>query len=253
MSALIRLYPRAWRERYGAEFEELLAERPPTARDRLDIVLGAIDARLTPQVSPERVVRRAPVTARLAGAAAIAGGLTWSLTYVGGWLLKAEGDLSLPILIALALTLLSLPGSYLVRYARAVVIGGTALAVSFGVLYIDVLPWGPIVLVPVLGIVGVLGPGTLALAAARAGIRARDRWRIVLLTVPWPVIGAVVTLAGLVPAKVPLPLVIASFLPLGVAWIVTGVRIVRGTVVEPSAPPPASRPTSTIATAGGPA
>jgi hypothetical protein len=30
MSGLIRLYPRAWRERYGDEFEALVAERPPT-------------------------------------------------------------------------------------------------------------------------------------------------------------------------------------------------------------------------------
>ena len=47
---LLRLYPAAWRARYGDEFLELLADRPPRLRDRLDIVAGALDARLHPQV-----------------------------------------------------------------------------------------------------------------------------------------------------------------------------------------------------------
>ncbi len=47
---LLRLYPAAWRERYGDEFAELLLARPPRLRDRVDIVLGAVDARLHPQV-----------------------------------------------------------------------------------------------------------------------------------------------------------------------------------------------------------
>ena len=50
MSRLLALYPRAWRSRYGDEFAELLQARPPSLRDRLDIVVGAIDARVNPQV-----------------------------------------------------------------------------------------------------------------------------------------------------------------------------------------------------------
>ena len=50
MTSLMRLYPRDWRERYEDEFLSLLAERPPDVRDRLDIVRGAIDARVRPQV-----------------------------------------------------------------------------------------------------------------------------------------------------------------------------------------------------------
>jgi cytochrome b6-f complex iron-sulfur subunit len=46
---LLRLFPRAWRERYEAEFRALIADRPPTAREQLDIVLAALDARLRPQ------------------------------------------------------------------------------------------------------------------------------------------------------------------------------------------------------------
>ena len=59
MSGLLRLYPRRWRERYGEEFEELLAERPPSVRHRFDIARGALDAHLHPQlVDPDRVVDR---------------------------------------------------------------------------------------------------------------------------------------------------------------------------------------------------
>ena len=59
MSGLLRLYPRPWRDRYGEEFEELLAQRPPSVRHRLDIVRGALDAHLHPQlVDPDRVVDR---------------------------------------------------------------------------------------------------------------------------------------------------------------------------------------------------
>ena len=45
---LLRLYPGAWRRRYGHELAILLEDRPPTARDRVDLVRGAIDAHLHP-------------------------------------------------------------------------------------------------------------------------------------------------------------------------------------------------------------
>ena len=54
---LLRLYPAAWRARYGAEFTELLLARPPSARDRLDILRGAVDARLNPHLIEDPVVR----------------------------------------------------------------------------------------------------------------------------------------------------------------------------------------------------
>ncbi len=49
---LLRLYPATWRARYGEEFGELMRVRPPSPRDQIDIVLGAVDARLHPQVGP---------------------------------------------------------------------------------------------------------------------------------------------------------------------------------------------------------
>ncbi len=43
---LIGLYPEWWRERYGEEFEALLELLQISAYDALDVVLGALDARL---------------------------------------------------------------------------------------------------------------------------------------------------------------------------------------------------------------
>ena len=89
MSALVRLYPRAWRERYEAEFLELLEARPPTLGDRFDILRGALDARLHPQVrrpeAPEPVPADDPpddtVVVRRLGYTAIAGGGAWLLAW----------------------------------------------------------------------------------------------------------------------------------------------------------------------------
>ena len=51
MSRLVALYPRAWRDRYEDEYLALLADTGPDPRNNLDIVRGAIDARLHPQVA----------------------------------------------------------------------------------------------------------------------------------------------------------------------------------------------------------
>ena len=75
-SWLLRLYPTAWRTRYGAEFAELLLARPPSARDRLDIVRGALDARLNPQLTKDQIIRVPTAADRfLALAGVVAGAL----------------------------------------------------------------------------------------------------------------------------------------------------------------------------------
>lgn len=93
MSGLLRLYPAAWRERYEEEFLALLEARPPTLGDRFDVVRGAIDARLHPQVqrSPQDPIsdERAagPKIARVLGFGAILGGAIW----VAAWFLAING------------------------------------------------------------------------------------------------------------------------------------------------------------------
>ena len=46
---ILRLYPRAWRARYGGELADLLAGRKMTPALFLDLLGGALDARLSPQ------------------------------------------------------------------------------------------------------------------------------------------------------------------------------------------------------------
>src|SRR5690348_1403763 len=43
---LLRLYPAAWRDRYGDEFAALLDDCPSSLALVLDVLLGALDARL---------------------------------------------------------------------------------------------------------------------------------------------------------------------------------------------------------------
>ena len=70
MTAVLRLYPRRWRERHGDEMAALLEDRPPSLADRVDLARGAIDAHLHP---PER--------SRLPAVAGLTGGAAWT---VGG-------------------------------------------------------------------------------------------------------------------------------------------------------------------------
>lgn len=46
--AILRAYPRAWRDRYEHELAAMLAVRPPSGGQVLDLVRGALDARLHP-------------------------------------------------------------------------------------------------------------------------------------------------------------------------------------------------------------
>ena len=50
-SALIRMYPREWRSRYGDEMRALLEADRLTLRTIADLIGGAIDARLDPQLA----------------------------------------------------------------------------------------------------------------------------------------------------------------------------------------------------------
>jgi hypothetical protein len=50
MRWLLRLYPAAWRERYGEEFSEVLAGQRASIGLVLDVIAGAIDAHMYPQI-----------------------------------------------------------------------------------------------------------------------------------------------------------------------------------------------------------
>jgi hypothetical protein len=76
---LVRAYPHAWRERYEDELLALLADRPCSLADILDIARGALDAHLHPELIPRRPIamsnRSAVLTVFCAYIAFVLGGL----------------------------------------------------------------------------------------------------------------------------------------------------------------------------------
>jgi hypothetical protein len=54
MKSLLKLYPRRWRERYGAELEAFLDATSWTPRLLLDLLKGAVDANLNPDLAVRR-------------------------------------------------------------------------------------------------------------------------------------------------------------------------------------------------------
>ena len=167
MSRLLALYPRAWRARYGDEFADLLESRPPSVRDRLDIVLGAIDARINPQVPGEEPREVQVAGDRAARLLAVVTGVLFTIWGVVGATSMVPWDSGLEprgpaALIALAWasgalgSLLSpvVFGIIIVRYERALGGGGLAGAV----------------LTPLGLIMSTLGMGMPALLALGAGV-----------------------------------------------------------------------------------
>jgi hypothetical protein len=158
MSGIIRLYPAAWRERYEPEFVELLATRPPGLMDRFDIVRGALDAHLHPQVRrPNEVPPPAlaegsqPRLVRRLGFGAIAGTGLWAVGLIVALLgpvrydvdgAYRDGAAAFPFLLAaIALFAGGLAGQLVVlpkdaRLARF----GAGLALPFTLVW-GILPW----------------------------------------------------------------------------------------------------------------
>jgi hypothetical protein len=207
MSVLLKLYPRAWRARYGDEMASLLGERPHANRDRVDLVRGALDAWLHPP-APSRV----PIVAALLG-----GGL-WTVAAVGVLAQPAPLDWPgylieiLPLATAAAVCLLVAALGCALRAGEA-----RRRALWFGtcLLVLGHLAWIAMLGGTLLGAVG--GPPLGASqAAAMLGtmsiglVLARDRTEpigLLLLTAPiallvpwtlaWPAYGAAWTVVGI--------------------------------------------------------
>jgi hypothetical protein len=78
---LLGLYPARWRQRYGEEFRSVLESRPLGPFDVADVLIGALDARLTRfRFAGAAGIQGGPgVMLRLGGIGAIAGGALWFL------------------------------------------------------------------------------------------------------------------------------------------------------------------------------
>jgi hypothetical protein len=159
MSALLRLYPPAWRERYGDELVALLEDHPATLLDRLDLIRGAFDARLHPQVpgSTASTDKGFPMNSKTYAVMAIAGGVIWMLAIASFFVLTTPGgdraDTVGSIGLAIAMSLISIPlgelgnraGSRTSRWTGTIVaIAGIALASTL------LMPW-PLMTIALLG------------------------------------------------------------------------------------------------------
>lgn len=228
MTRLIALYPRAWRDRYEHEFLALLEDRTPQARDRLDIVRGAVDSRLHPQAGRSssgesdgvRPARLDAILAVLAGALWVATGLAFHGSSVDPDLGYKNTEFALLLGITGALVAglsalvvsFALPGRHLVASISSIaaVVGALAMvlpwpvvALGFYSTMLGVLVFG-LVAWPRLGPAGVL----LAIAALVAlGFNTEDERALLVV-------------------------------PLGAAWIIVGIFLaVRRAPARVSSPP----------------
>jgi hypothetical protein len=230
MSRLVRFYPRAWRDRYEDEFLALLEARPPTTRDMLDVVWGAVDAHLHPQgdVAPQ------PWTHRIPGLFALIAGAMWSAVFLA-FVFWHESAWTVVILIPLSLLLmfLSLPGDYMAAHGRQIAI---AVGVVGLCIVVASLPYSLATLVAAIGGWLIALGGMLTLAAIRAEFGPLGRWILLVLAVILPVaIGFPVAL-GLGTISDDETWVLGLLLPYGLAWVFVGLRLaIRGsaTIVDP--------------------
>lgn len=220
MSRMIRLYPRAWRDRYEAEFTGLLAECPPGPSDTVDIVRGAIDARLHPQIVQVPTGDRATsITFRLGGILGVVGGALWiatalamySSSYFPGLGYKDTGSAMLIAVAAGVITGLSavaisrsIPGARSVMRvsAGAIPLGGLVMAAAWPFLLLGF--FATIIGTMLFGLAGAaLRLGATASLLSIGGFTAllfntEDERALYLipLGVTWVVLGVVVGLRG---------------------------------------------------------
>jgi hypothetical protein len=169
MRLLVRLYPAAWRARYEDEFLAVLEERPLSPFDAVDILLGALDARLRPRslaidLAPRR---NPPMNPRIAGYAAVAGGgLTLLMMLLGFVLPQPTNGVAVFLYPFAAVALLiAVVGLGAVQGRRNPVLGWAAVVVPAAGLLVS--------LVGVLG--GVIGAGDEPMVA---GLNSWALWSL---------------------------------------------------------------------------
>lgn len=79
---LTRLYPRAWRERYQEEMEEVLQQHSLRLVTLLDISIGALDAHMHADMHPERIYSMAHKL-RVSAIAVFCSFLLFALAFIG--------------------------------------------------------------------------------------------------------------------------------------------------------------------------
>ena len=225
MSRLLRLYPAAWRERYETEFLVVLDGRPAGLRGWLDIVLGAVDAHLHPELIG---AEPRPWTHRLPGLFALGAGLIWSSFFVRALTGDPRQEWGDSIGFAIVLMIVALPGDYVMAYRRQ--IGATVGAIVVAMVLAQELPWsiaeGLLNLAVGAAAWLLVGSGMLTLAGIRAGIAPGLRWLMLGAAVLLPAFVAIPILGGFGPGdRGGAMAMLLAVLPYGVAWAVLGLRM----------------------------
>ena len=250
MNALVRLYPKAWRERYGAELDDLLADRAVGTDGRLDLVRGVVDAHRHPEIVDPSIpdpAAMSPVSrqrfedlrvARRLGMGAFVGAILWAV----GWIVAANGPLvvdgdhsyrdgaaALPIVLG-SMTLLS--GGLIGQLIR---LPGQAIVARFGA-FVGLLAapiWALAPWVALSGLFLLTGLILLALSAWWRGAWSGTASVAILASIVSGLVLAVIPLMGLppiVPGLDPMAVVVMTFAPL---WLVVGGTLLRlPTVIE---------------------
>jgi hypothetical protein len=228
MNRLVALYPAAWRARYGDEFEALLATRPRSPREWVDIVRGAADAHLRPQVpAPQRLRDRYGI-APLIGLGMLALAvvvMSNGPVHDDEYGTYRDGAAGLPFLV-LSFVLLSI-GLYRIVDRLPGDASGSRLA---GWTAIIVGPfWALVPWVLPLGLAFVLGLLGLAVGARRAGLVPvwSEVLLVALLAIPAGMMAALQFLPWYASRVAELNyLVILG--PLAAPWLIVGMLLLRG-------------------------
>ncbi len=250
MSALIRLYPQAWRDRYGAELQDLLGARAVGIVGRIDLIRGALDAHRHPELADPSVPDPAAMTpvspqrfedlrvARRLGIGTLIGAIVW----IVGWIVAANGPVvvdgdhsyrdgaaAMPILLG-SMILLSagLLGQLIRLPAQAIVARVGAFVSLLAAPIWSLAPW-----VALSGMAVLAGLFLLALSAWWRGAWGATASVVMIASTVSGLVIAVVPLMGLppiVPGLDPMAPLVLSFAPL---WLVVGGTLLRlPTVIE---------------------
>ena len=253
---LLAFYPAQWRQRYGEEFRAVLESRPLGPFDFADVLIGALDARITRFrfADAVRIDGGPRMMLRLGGFGAIAGGTFWFLGLVvaslpggddSGWLaLVALGTVGL-LLALIGLSAFQAHRHPILAWAAFAIPGLGTLISVIGVTVMTLGPGDdPLVLgsfsawsVWILGLFGTLiGSIIFAVATIRASVfsrRASTALAVSSASVLITLFGVMGTNTQGIVGQVLTAIVLGTF---AASWIALGVMALRRGPIRAIAP-----------------
>lgn len=166
MHWLLRLYPSAWRRRYGEEVSQMLGDRPLRPQQVVDIAFGAVDAWLSP------AVRRASRDQRQSGQEGADMLANWKLICAGTRTKVTTRDALVSAGVLITCTLVLLAAGALADLQGHAGLGDALKALAFPLSVTAALPFGTMKGQPVRAQTAILG-ATLALLLFATWLAAR--------------------------------------------------------------------------------